>query len=230
MFFKILPHKICAQITPSLIAIYSETDPVSQIGTGFFVSYESDNYFVTAKHVLYGHKDDEDPQSKRVFWKGSLCKLPWSVTHEDQHDLAVARIFEESIKTLYMAPTPHQNNLVTIYGYLARDFKRNISQEILSPAPFCYTNKKTTYRDGYLAFLSPKHKNRDSNNAQIVMAPIPSGLSGCPIFDSIEAFRGNILVSGIFTDYVAEKGIGFGEEISKLQSLIKKLPQQKYRR
>jgi hypothetical protein len=65
--------------TPSLVPICTRPGgsdrATHRSGAGFLINYRSRPVFVTARHVLYGHKSDEDPFTKHIVFKGRLRGL-----------------------------------------------------------------------------------------------------------------------------------------------------------
>jgi hypothetical protein len=222
-------EKSCRQLVgPHLVAIYRGTkDRPEQVATGFLVRCKDHSILVTAKHSLYGEHGDVDPMSNMVFVNGELRHINELQAHKlvpDPHNDLVAVYVEEfpveqafSLARLSL----HQETprLVTIAGYLARDFKRDNTG--LHPARYIYTNKVRDRGYGYIGLLHPKSLNRETETGTKVMAPRPSGLSGCPMINSVKLHKGEVCIVGVFTDQ--RDGVAFGEASPKVQALLSEL-------
>jgi hypothetical protein len=114
-------------------------------------------------------------------------------------------------------------SFITIYGYLARDFKRSKATGVLRPAPYIYTNKKKESEFGYVVLLHPKSRNRNTNDGMKVMSATPSGLSGCPMLDSHLLANGQVCILGVFTDYIKGEALSFGESSTTIIKLLETL-------
>lgn len=216
-------------VQPHLVAVYEEkTDPrvkTVQIGTGFLVRHRDRPVLVTAKHVLYGHEFDEDPSQKAVLVGGLLRKLGQldavHLVNSDEHDLTVFYVdefgLERCLPSSVLCPGGGDPAMVTIHGYLARDFRRDRKTGILRPAPRVYTNSRFNLGAGYVALRYPKSRNRSTGK---IMAPRPSGMSGCPMLDSLRLRERQISIVGVFTEYRGDQGLAFGEVSSKVLSLL----------
>src|SRR6516225_1216773 len=81
-------------VTPPLVEIYGwcKGSAPHQSGTGFLVNHGERPMLVTARHVLYGHEDDEHPLTKYVWFNGDLRQLSKlrfkTVLHDRNNDLA----------------------------------------------------------------------------------------------------------------------------------------------
>lgn len=216
-------------IQPSLVPIYEENHmgKPDQIGTGFLVSYNNKSILVTAKHVLYGHDYNEDATAKLIFVNNELTHISETgikdICRASEHDLAVFNApFYNNSRCLTSFSLHSSRNLnpefLTIYGFLARDFKRE--GEELNPSLRIYTNRAVNYESGYMAISYEKHKAKDTYTDQVVMTPIPRGMSGCPMLNSLELLKGNIQVAGVFTDCPAGEGLAYGEHSDKLAYML----------
>jgi len=218
-------------VQPSLVAIYAENinGKPDQIGTGFLLLHNERPLLVTAKHVLYGHNFDEDPTEKLLFLEGELVHISESGVNEicSAKDHDIAAFYADCIEknrclTKYRFHSNQVSKLavLTIHGYLSRDFKRD--GETLRPAPRLYTDKIVDYEEGYVAISYPKNRAKKTDTGERVMTAIPRGMSGCPILNSTGLYKGEIEIAGVFTDHLSEKGVSFGEHVDKLKALLAK--------
>ena len=90
----------------------------------------------------------------------------------------------------------------------------------MRPAPRVYTNSRFNLGAGYVALRYPKSRNRSTGTGKKIMAPHPSGMSGCPMLDSLRLRERQISIVGVFTEYRGEQGLAFGEVSSKVLSLL----------
>lgn len=223
-------QQLTTLVQPSLVAIYAShsrrpTEPV-QIGTGFLVAHSCRPVLVTAEHVLRGHNWKENPGDKAVHIGGS-----WVYIGDGNGPLASAKDYD--IAAIYMDGFPLSRCLspsslslqpldataVTIGGYLARDFKRE--GHVLRPAPYIYSNRRLGICQGFVGLRYPKRRNIYTVTSKPAVTPIPSGLSGCPMMDTIELIRGCISILGVFTDQGDGKAWGVDSNI--LRALLNSL-------
>jgi hypothetical protein len=215
-------------ILPHLVAIYrgSRDDP-EQIATGFLVRCRSCSVLVTAKHSLYGEGGEVDALTNMVFVNGELKFIGELKSHrlitDPDNDLVVFCVDEFPVDQAFpvesFCQNPKVSAMVTILGFLARDFKR--SGTALHPAPYVFTNKASDRGPGYVGLLHPKSLNRNTESGIRVMVPRPSGLSGCPMINPIKLLKEQVCIVGVFTDQA--NGIAFGEASPKLYALLSKL-------
>ena len=206
--------KLCRQlIGPSLVPIYirpgQQDVNVCQIGTGFLILHRDRPALLTAKHVLYGHKFDESPFEKYIVFDGKLRPLfelkSDSIVKATEYDLCW--LFVDELETTRCLPETRLNgsqppsNLISIYGLLARDFRRSIKDGALRPKPFLCTNTRTVVGRGYVAMNYPRARNVDTHSRRRVTVPIPAGLSGCPMIYAGRLIKGEVSILGVFTDY-----------------------------
>jgi hypothetical protein len=111
--------------------------------------------------------------------------------------------------------------VVSICGFLGRDFRRQLSIKLLKPQPYLYANLRAPVGLEYVGVLYPKSKNIDPRTGNRVQAPRPEGLSGCPMLDTIRLSLGVVRVVGVFTEQ--KNGLALGETAHKLCSLLEKL-------
>ncbi|WP_353646288.1 hypothetical protein [Mesorhizobium sp. WSM2239] len=221
-----------AIVQPSLVAFYkaNEKQMPEQVGTGFLIAWNGRPAIVTAKHVLRGHKIDENHNDKFFFQNDRLLSLNEAevtdVFYAREHDLAAFHADRIDMNRCLPADVLHNGSaknskLLTIHGYLARDFNRGGGG--LFPTPFVYTNKEIDGGTDRLTMDYPKRKNRNPRSGKSVMSPIPRGLSGCPMMDSAALFIGDVKIRGVFTDKPEFKGIGFGERSETVLALLNQM-------
>src|SRR4051794_37865066 len=83
-------------------------------------------------------------------------------------------------------------------GFLARDFKRQ--GDTLKPAPRVYTNVGIPVGAGLVGLRHPKRRNVNSMTREAAVTPLPSGLSGGPMLDTIELIKGKISIVGVLSN------------------------------
>lgn len=232
-FMKIIGNNSRRMVEPSLLPIYLRPDGsdigTDQIGTGFLIAVAHNCILVTARHVLYGHGDDEDPFTRHIVFNGrlrGLCELKSGEIFRDcNHDLAAVCVNELGLDRCLpissFLPVDATCNLIAIHGFLARDFRRQITTGTLRPQPNLYINRRFVHGSGYTGILYPKSKNRDTRTGRVVHAPRPAGMSGCPMLDAVKLALGRVSIIGVFTDYLQLSGRAFGESAPKALSLLK---------
>lgn len=217
-------------IQPHLVAIYDgeESRPI-QVGTGFLVEWECRAVLVTAKHVLYGHKFDEDPRKKSFFHDGCFVRIDSrdrNIVKANDHDVAALAVDECSasdalpLKSVSYA-SPRVGRPITFMGYLARDFRRG--GQALRPKPFLYTDRSVPAGSGLIGIAYAKNRARSTNSGLRVMTPTPRGISGGPMVDTASLLLGRVEVRGVFTDHLAHKGMAYGEDVKKVIALLGKI-------
>ena len=127
-------------VLPAIVAIYDRPNgsdrATKQIGTGFCINWHERPVLVTARHTLYGHRYDEepeDPSTKHIAFHGRLRSLSELRTREVGflvgHDLAAVFVDElelaASLPMSCLLPTEAACRLVSIYGLLSRGFRRS---------------------------------------------------------------------------------------------------------
>ncbi len=146
-------------ITPYLVAIYADgarpPHVSEQIGTGIRMSHEGKSFLVTAKHVLFGNDGTGNASEKCIFaGHGPLRRLghlgPANVVHD--LDLAVVRIEAFSEEPCLPSPCLSADEgvppLLTIIGFLARDFKRSVAEERVGLTSLVHTDNAVGYKPG----------------------------------------------------------------------------------
>jgi hypothetical protein len=234
-YFKQIKANGLALAQPHLIAIYQEgTGPkvkTMQIGTGFIIDHRGRSILITARHALYGHNGDENPGDKEIVVAGSLKMIGHLSSHEvvraQDHDLVAMYVREFSkeqcFPSSYLCSGDATLRVVTIQGFLARDFRRDARTGILRPAPRIYTNSRKDCGSGYVGLSYPKNRNRSTDSGNKVIAPRPSGMSGGPMLDGDKLAKGHISIVGVFTDYWRERGMAFGESSAKVLGLLDRM-------
>ncbi len=225
-------------ILPAIVAIYERPGgsdrAVKQVGTGFRINWSGRPVLVTARHILYGHRyerEPEDPFTKHIVFDGGLRGLfelrTREVAYSVGHDLAAVFVDElklaGSLPMSCLLPTEATCRLVSIYGLLSRDFRRQLSTHSLRPQPYIYTNRRAASGPGYTGIHLPKHRNRDGRTGRLVQAPRPVGLSGGPILNADKLLHGYVSIVGVFTDYKQWTALGLGESAWKVISLLRQL-------
>ena len=221
-------------VLPSLIAVYSDhevpggTVMPRQTGTGFLLAWRSRVALVTAKHVLFGHDGKDAPGRKSVFAQGGLRhldELRWS-TIGSVSEYDVAAIFLDAFPLEHCLPqfsldTPAAPKLATVFGYLARDFKRAHTAGRLTIRPNIYTNRVRSIENGIIRFHYPQKTNLDTSSAERVVAPIPRGLSGGPLLSTNQLRQGQVQVIGVF--FAWDAGVRYGVTADTLPPLLDEL-------
>jgi hypothetical protein len=221
-------------VTPSLLPICARPGgsdrATHQSGTGFLIAHHDRPVLVTARHVLYAHKYDEDPLAKHIVFNGRLRLLfelrSEGVLQDLNNDLAAVRVDElgllECLPMSCLSFVEATCTWITLYGLLARDFRRKLSDGSIKSQPYRVTNERAAWRPGYTGLRYQKGKNSD-RSGRIVQAARPSGMSGAPMLDTAMLGAGIVVIVGVFTDYVREKGLGFGESAPKVIALLEQL-------
>ena len=186
-------------VQPHLVAIYDGSkDEPYQVATGTLIARNERPVLLTAKHSLFGEAGNGDLMTKSIFVEGELKLVKELVSHDlmvdPNNDLIAFYVDEFSPERCFpltcLCRERETPALVTIFGYLARDFRRDRHSGILRPSPYIYTNKACNRGSGYVGLLHPKSLNRVTLSGKEVMAPRPSGLSGCPMMNSIKLIGG----------------------------------------
>jgi len=218
---------------PHLLAIYSDDAAVSnggqpvQIGTGFLVSSTKLPVLITAEHTLYGHDGTQDPTKKLIFANNNLSRfdtLQVQFKRTGSFDVVAIHGLNLPGKPL-LPPTAWRPGgstprVLTVIGYLARDFHRSAAGGMLRPQPFAFTNRSTGLRNGRLAMEYPHHRVVGTFSGRKVQAPIPQGLSGGPILDTLGLLQRRLILLGIFTEQPEFTGMAYGEPASKIVDLL----------
>lgn len=222
---RLVGHRFRQLVLPSLVAIYAHHSqrpgvPV-QVGTGFAITHSSRPVLITAKHVLRGHSFTEDPGEKAIHLNGAFVNFDaLSLSEPSDRDLAATYLddlgLERCLLESSIADDGELPALLTMGGYLARDFKRE--GDVLSPAPRIYTNRSRKLGSGFVGLSYPKRRNIYSDTGAPAVAPKPSGLSGGPIVDTAALMRGRVKIVGVFTEQAA--GEARGEDLNGLAVML----------
>ena len=222
-------------VLPSLVPIYTWPDATgakpAQTGTGFLINHRDRPLLVTATHCLYGHKYDESPFKKYIVLGGRLSQLAELQTKEiirDPHnDLTILYVddlgLERCLPVACLSPSETTCKAITVVGFLTRDFRRSLSEGRLSPQPFLFHFERAAYDPGYVCVRFHKSRNREAKTGALVQAPRPEGLSGGPMLDTRMLGTGEVVIVGLFTDYVQSKGLAYGETSQKVIDHLTKL-------
>lgn len=231
-FMEVVGIRSKKLIEPSLVPIYARPDGVdtktAQIGTGFLINLGGNCILITARHVLFGHRYNEDPFTRHIVFNGRLRGLfeikSGEIFQDKNNDLAAVCVNElrmdHCLPISVLLPRDATCSLIAIHGFLARDFRRHIRAGVLRPQPNLYINRRFVRGAGYTGVMYPKSKNRDTRSRRIVHAPRPAGMSGCPMIDAVELALGKVSIVGVFTDYIETAGYAFGESAPKVISLL----------
>lgn len=231
-YFKQIASNSQRLVQPNLVAIYREVSAprvkTEQVGTGFLVAHRGRRVLITAKHTLYGHDDDEDPGDKAIMAAGALTKIrnlrSPDIFPDVRYDIAGLFVDEFDSRECFQSSCICANDappkLVSIHGYLARDFHLNKREELLRPAPLIYTNSWKAYGAGYVGLRYPIGRNRNTSSGEKVAAPLPRGMSGCPMLVGEKLAVNQVDIIGVFTDYHREEGAAFGESSRKIVELL----------
>jgi hypothetical protein len=230
---ELLRHHAERLVKPSLVAIYTwrKGSAPHQSGTGFLVNCRGRPAMVTARHVLYGNNFDEGPLAKHVWFNGDLRLLgelgSGEVLQDNHHDLAAMYADERGLLSCLamscLSSAEATCDVITINGLLARDFRHDLSARSIKPHPWRITNERANWKPGYTAMRYQKSKWTNPKIETPVQAPRPEGMSGAPMLDSQMLCAGKVVIVGVFTDYVQEKGLAFGESAPKVIALLERL-------
>jgi hypothetical protein len=223
-----VPLAIQEMAQPHLVAIYN--DKPDQVGTAFLTIWHGKPLLVTAKHTLFGATFNENPLAKQIHLDGDLRTLGEIVDSEiaDHHDLDVAIMHVRGFDLARCLPyTALQFNasypgIISLVGFLARDFHRSKTESTLKPQPYCYTNLRV---DVGPERIGMKYANRaiTTDTQKHEMAPIPRGLSGTFMLSTSALLLGQIKVFGVFTDARLNEAHVYGTHVSALDELMKSL-------
>lgn len=212
-------------VQPSTIAIYashgSRPETPVQVGTGFLVLHQSRPVLITAKHVLRGHTFQEDPAEKAVHINGSWVYVgdgSRTLAEPAGRDLSVMFMDEFAQGQCVVLPpsTSPKPKLITIGGFLSRDFKR--SDNTLRPAPRVYTNVAVPAAPGMIGMQYPNRRNVNTSTGALAVSPIPRGLSGGPMVDSLSLLKGAVVPLGVLTEMSG--GNARGEDVGIITQAI----------
>jgi hypothetical protein len=216
-------------VQASLVPIYVERDgplrPLDQVGTGFLIRHQNQTFLGTAKHVLRGKDHDEDPWAKVVIASGRRFYL------NDLHHTGLVEAVDEDVAIIHIKEFETERclpsdvlgewrsaRLLTIHGFLSRDFKRNAAANTTFPKPWVITNAVGNPSARWIEMKYPRSRFRDAQSKLVVTAPIPAGISGSPMLDSLELFWGKVRILGVFTEQ--DNGKARGEWAAVVRRLL----------
>lgn len=212
-------------VQPSTIAIYashgSRPDTPVQVGSGFLMMHQSRAVLITAKHVLRGHAFNEDPAEKAVHVDGTWVYVgdgSRTLVEPVGRDLSVMFMDEFALGQCLGTPSslPLNSKIITMGGYLSRDFKR--SGNTLRPAPRVYTNVAVPVAPGMIGLRHPRRRNVNTPTGASAVSPTPRGLSGGPMVDSLALLNGTVVLLGVLTEM--SSGIARGEDVDVITQAI----------
>ncbi|MGO4638452.1 hypothetical protein AB4Z43_08450 [Mesorhizobium sp. 2RAF45] len=220
-------------VQSSLLSIYEDSYvgdyKVKQIGTAFIVSWTRRPLVVTARHCLFGHNDDESPEVKSIFLGGRLQRIAAvrSGVIMSVPEFDIAAFFVDGIpqsRCLPQSALDHSGGIphvASLFGFLSKDFNRTASTGELKPTPYfiTLTNPKDR-RPGYIEYPYNIRKGIDAQSGLRIMKPVPKGLSGSPMLDTADLWRGRVKVAGVLTEY-RTSGLVVGEDVKKVCELVR---------
>ncbi|MDF1687887.1 MAG: hypothetical protein P1U50_13950 [Parvibaculaceae bacterium] len=222
---QLVAQQFTCLVLPTLVPIYKSKDQDAsqpdQIGTGFILKHNSRPMLITAKHTLVGHDGNDDASGKAFFNNGKWVYVGddgSKVFQSPDHDIACFYA-----DTLADRPCLESRNiettdakLITIGGYLARDFKR--ADATLQPKPYIFTNLSAEVSGGLVGLQYRRSKVKSTNRKLPQTAPIPRGLSGGPMLNSLRLVQGHVSLVGVFTEQ--DSGTARGEPSTVLQQIL----------
>jgi hypothetical protein len=202
----------------AIVAVYEEDEEatVYQCGTGFIVDDGDSAFLLTAQHTLYGTDGRADPYRKALYWEGSLKTFNQigngTIGRANGRDLVAVPI-ERSSNVVAFGLGDFEIELATatilsISGFLVRDFKRSAAAKRLRPQPYVYSNLRVDKGPDVAAMAYSYSRNTAPGARSKVRAPIPRGLSGCPMMDATQLAEGKARIVGVFTDQVGGEAFG----------------------
>jgi len=212
-------------VQPSAIAIYaphgSRPDTPVQVGTGLLMRRQSRPVLITARHVLRGHTFNEDPAEKAVHINGSWVYVgdgSRNLVEPKGRDLSVMFMDEFALCRCLETPSslPLVSTIITMGGYLSRDFKR--SGNTLRPAPRVYTNVAVPAAPGMIGLRHPRRRNVNTSTGASAVSPAPRGLSGGPMVDSLALLKGAVVLLGVLTEM--SNGSARGEDVGIITQAV----------
>lgn len=216
----------------SIVPIYDKELPsgqVVQIGTASFIQVANQWYFLTARHCLYGAANTDDPFSKAVFWQGRLESLGNIATgvigKVDNQDFVVIELKGRSANVtpfnIDALKTTSSGSVLTVGGFLSSRYRRHLQQGLLRPKPYVYTNVRSPAEPLHIALKYTSKKNASLRSAGPIRAPIPRGISGAPILDTLALAQGIPIIVGLLTDQTGGKA--FGPASAQIRELIARM-------
>lgn len=189
-----------------------------QIGTGFLIKYFDKSVVVTAARTLWGQNGKEQPGEKAFLANGKLTYVGdcggQIITCRDIA-IFVAEPLGSRRQIPYESLQQTQAKIITIGGYLARDFKRVHGG--LMPAPWIHTDQRVPVAQDLVGLRYTSKVVRQGNHKR-VRPPIPSGLSGGPMIDAVQLALGRTRIVGVLTEQ--SHGTARGEPSFLLKELL----------
>jgi hypothetical protein len=162
-------------VRPSLAPIYIERPgkPPEQSGTSFLINHRDRPLLVTAKHCLF---DDGPALEKLILFDGGFRPLgslqTGEIISDPNNDLAVLYVDELGVERCLpvscLIPGEITCGMISTIGFLARDFKRELSKDIFSSAPWLFHYKRAPKRPGQgyvgISFTRAETETRQPEN------------------------------------------------------------------
>jgi hypothetical protein len=213
----------------SLVPIYIKPPgkQLDQYGTGFLINHNNRPLLVTAKHCLF---KDGPAFEKLIFFDGAPRPLTelhtGEIISDPNNDLAVLHVDELGLDRCLLAtclvPGETTSSVISTVGFLGRDFERDLAKGLF-PAPWLFHYRRVRKRpgQGYVGILYHKSRNRDATTGELVQSPIPRGVSGGPMLDTMKLSKGKVEIVGVFTAYEQDRGLAYGETAQKVIDLLR---------
>lgn len=220
---KAVRRQFAALAERYLVAIYKydeKKDRNYQTATGFMININGIPFLLTAAHSIYGASFKENSHKKNIFLVDSPILFneisnPRFI-FDKELDIAILTCDEfldrESISIEEIA---HKNTpkILTVAGYLARDFKKD--GEILRPSPRTYSGKFAT-KESYIALHYQRGKVKEEGSDQIIRGPILRGLSGGPIINTELLCQNTLSLCGIFIERDENSDLLLGRSLESI--------------
>ena len=106
---------------------------------------------------------------------------------------------------------------------VAGEARSELEKGRLSPAPYLLHFKRSKKPGrGYVGLLYQKRRITDPTTGAPVFAqsPIPRGVSGGPMLDTVKLGEGVVAIIGVFTAYKKDRGLAYGETAQKVIDLL----------
>jgi hypothetical protein len=224
-YMKEVERQFSRLVLPLLVPLYASNgrDPSNpdQIGTGFLLEQNSRPMLITAKHTLFGHDGKEEAGEKAFrhnedwIYVGDVDSDVFSANGRDIACFYADELADRPSLNSYNIQTAPAS-LITIGGYLARDFKRG--DGILRPKPFTFTGVSEGVLNGLIGLQYQRSSVKSTTNEMRQTAPIPQGLSGGPMLDAAKLAFGQVGLVGVFTEQ--DSGTARGEPSTYLQQIL----------
>ena len=210
-------------VLPHLVAIYDAAP--DQIGTGFLVCRNGAHTLWTARHTLFGHSFDEQPLEKYIFATKKLQSLSQIASAvsvpDDSVDLAMVSIEpipgRKGLPFRCLQFSTHLPPVLTVVGFLSRDFRRSAARQLLRPKPYIYSDTRIQSSEDEIGIRYTRRAITSDTGVK-EMSPIPRGLSGSPMINAVSLIaQRNVEIFGVFTEYNPETSCGIGAKLSSAQ-------------